>query len=168
MGRAPHLGFFSSPSREDTNITLESLEAVEMSHLKDKPHTQISGGEAQLVFIARTLTQQPEAILLDEPTSHLDFKNQSLVLGMVDKLAQERKLTIVMTTHLPDHALLHSSRVALMNKGNFLAIGSPDEVMTEETLGKVYGMLVRIVTIDDPISGKRLKFVIPSTAPSTN
>ncbi len=118
------------------------------------------------MFIARTLAQQPEVILMDEPTAHLDFKNQSLVLGMVDKLAHERKLTIVMTTHLPDHALLHSSRVALMSNGNFLAVGSPDDVMTEDTLGRVYGMLVRIVTIDDPISGKKLKFVIPATKPN--
>lgn len=164
MGRAPHLGFFSSPSKKDTDIALEALEAVGMSHLKDKPYTQTSGGESQLVFIARTLAQEPEVILLDEPTSHLDFKNQSLVLGMVDKLAHEKKLTIVMTTHLPEHALLHSSRVALMNKGKFLAIGTPDDVMTEETLGKVYGMEVRIISVDDRVSGKRLKFVIPTTS----
>ena len=89
MGRAPHLGMFSSPSPRDTRIAEQALETVEMLHLKDKRYTEISGGERQLTLIARTLAQEPEVILLDEPTSSLDFKNQTLVLRMIKRLADQ-------------------------------------------------------------------------------
>ena len=107
-------------------------------------------------------------ILLDEPTSHLDFKNQSLVLGMVDKLSPGEEID-----HCHDNAPSRARAASLqpgslMSNGNFLAIGDPDEVMTEETLGKVYGMLVRIISVNDQISGKKLKFVIPTTSPTVS
>jgi iron complex transport system ATP-binding protein len=160
MGRAPHLGFFSSPSKEDTEIALNALETVGMFHLKDKPYTQLSGGEMQLVFIARTLAQQPEVVLLDEPTSHLDFRNQVLVLRMVGKLA-EKGLTVIMSSHLPDHAFLYSSKVALMKEGRFLGVGKPEEVMTDESLSRTYGLNVRILSVDDSKTGTTRRFVIP-------
>lgn len=161
MGRSPHLHLFALPSRRDTAIAENALDMVGMLHLRDKPYTQISGGERQLVLIARTLAQEPEAILLDEPTSHLDFKNQTLVLRMVNKLS-ERGLAVLMTSHLPDHALLFSSRVALMKSGRFLNVGKPEVVMTEESLRETYGISVRLATVIDPGNGKTLKLVIPS------
>lgn len=161
MGRAPHLSFFASPSQVDTEIAIEALTTVGLLHLKDKPYTQISGGERQLVFIARVLAQKPQVVLMDEPTSHLDFKNQVLVLRMIDKLAAQG-LTVVMTTHLPDQAILYSSKVALMNSGRFIATGAPSEVMTEQNIGEVYGMKVRILQAKDPASGEVLKFVVPA------
>jgi iron complex transport system ATP-binding protein len=81
MGRAPHLPLFAMPSFQDTEIAKEKLDLVGMYHLKDKPYTQISGGERQLVLIARTLAQEPDVILMDEPTSHLDFRNQMIILN---------------------------------------------------------------------------------------
>jgi iron complex transport system ATP-binding protein len=160
MGRAPYLGFFSSPSGHDNEIAMEALEHVGMSHLKDKPYTQISGGERQLVLIARTLAQKPGIILLDEPTSHLDFKNQVLVLKMISKLSMGG-LTIIMSTHLPNQAFLVSSRVALMTNGTLLAIGSCDDIMTEKNLAKTYGIGLRIAKIDGNETGRETRVCIP-------
>lgn len=160
MGRAPHLGFFASPSKHDTEIALNSLEQVGMSHLKDKPYTQISGGERQLVLIARTLAQEPGVILLDEPTSHLDFKNQVLVLKMISKLSI-RGLTVIMSTHLPNQAFLVSSRVALMHEGRFLASGYCNDVMTEKNLADTYGVELQIAEVNDTGKGKATKVCIP-------
>ena len=82
MGRAPHLGTFSSPSKRDIETAAECLERVGIAHLGNKSITQISGGEKQMVLVARVLAQQPQVMLLDEPTSHLDFRNQTLILRM--------------------------------------------------------------------------------------
>ncbi len=84
MGRTAHLEFFSTPSKEDTQIAEDKLAMVGMLHLKDKPYNQISGGERQLVLIARTIAQESEVILLDESTSHLDFRNQVIILNIIN------------------------------------------------------------------------------------
>src|ERR1700674_5318569 len=130
MGRAPHLGFLSAPSARDTQIAEDALQLVGLHDVRDKPYTQLSGGERQLVLIARTLAQQPAVILLDEPTSHLDFHNEALVLAIVARLAAQG-LAIAMTTHRPDHALVYATTVALMRGGSFLAVGLPSDVMSE-------------------------------------
>ncbi|MDD5748843.1 MAG: ABC transporter ATP-binding protein [Actinomycetota bacterium] len=160
MGRAPHLSIFGSPSSRDRKIAEEALGMVGMLHLRDKPYTQISGGERQLVLIARTLAQQPEIIMMDEPTSHLDFKNQIVVLQIINKLA-EKGIAIMMTSHYPDHALLFSSQVALMKKGNFLDVGKPADVMTDESLTEVYDMEVSVVSIENSDNGQNLKLCVP-------
>jgi iron complex transport system ATP-binding protein len=162
MGRAPHLGMFSTPSKKDTEIAEQALELVGISHLKDKRCTQISGGEKQLALIARTLAQETEVILLDEPTSHLDFKNQALVLRMIKKLA-EQGLTIIMSSHFPNHAFLCSSRVAMMGGGRLIAVGNPEEAITEGNLRETYGIdEVKIYSVKDPESGNVIKFCVPS------
>ncbi len=160
MGRAPYLGFFESPSPKDVNIAEQSLEMVGMLHLKDKPYTKISGGERQLILIARTLTQTPDVILLDEPCSHLDFKNQALVLKIISKLSQ-KGLTVLMTTHLPNHALLLSGKVALMSGGKILAVGDVENVITEKRLEETYGIGCAILTADSPVTGTTIKFCVP-------
>jgi iron complex transport system ATP-binding protein len=160
MGRTPHLGFFARPGVRDTDISERALERVGIVHLKEKAYTQISGGERQLVLIARTLAQEPEVMLLDEPTSHLDFKNQILVLKIMERLSKEG-LSIIMTSHYPNHAFLFSSRIALMAHGKFHAVGGPEEVISPENLGAIYGMQVRILTANDPESGDIVKFCVP-------
>jgi len=161
MGRTPHLGFLAAPSHKDTELAEEALAVVGLLRLRDQPYTQISGGERQLVLIARTLAQRPAVILLDEPTSHLDFRNQALVLRTIRTLA-EQGLAVAMTSHLPDHALLYATTVAMMSEGHFLAVGPPDEVMTEERLRQTYGMDVRLLTVEDPASGKTRRFCVPA------
>ncbi len=160
MGRAPYLGLFERPSKEDAQIAENKLDLVGLYHLKNRPYTEISGGERQLVLIARTLTQEPEIILLDEPTSHLDFKNQVLVLKIISLLAR-RGLSILMTTHYPNHALLFSNKVSLMTKGAGLITGEPEQVLNEENLEKTYGIKVEIVTSKSLINGENVRVCIP-------
>ena len=167
MGRAPHLGLVSTPSSADMKIAEEALNMVGMLHLKDRPFTNISGGQRQLVAIARTIAQQPEIILFDEPTSHLDFKNQALVLEMASRLAKQG-FSVVMSSHLPDHALLYSNRVALMKDGKFIALGSPDKVINEENLKSAYDIEVRILSARDPTSGEEVRFCIPAKENALN
>lgn len=143
MGRTPYLGRFSSPSRKDRELAELALSRVGMLRVADKPYTELSGGERQLILIARTLAQEPDVILLDEPTSHLDFKNQALCLGMVGRLAKEG-ISMVMTTHNPNHVLLFGDRVAMMSGGAFIATGDASSAITEESLKATYGIEVRI------------------------
>ncbi|MDD3270146.1 MAG: ABC transporter ATP-binding protein [Syntrophomonadaceae bacterium] len=163
MGRAPHLSLFGSPSNGDKEIAEEALSSIGMLHLKDKPYTQVSGGERQLILIARTLAQQPDIIMMDEPTSHLDFKNQIIILQIVNQLAQQG-IDVLMTSHFPDHALLFSSRVALMKEGNFLNVGKPENVITNRTLEEIYGIGVNVISVNDPSTGKELKLCVPKTS----
>ena len=149
MGRAPHLGLFAAPAARDTAIAREAIATVGLDHLVDKRYTQISGGERQLALIARALAQDPKILLLDEPTSHLDFGNQMLVLETVRRLARERGITVLMATHAPDHALFVADRVALMQAGRLLAVGTPDDVMTEDNLRTLYRTEIRVVTVED-------------------
>ena len=97
--------------------------------------------------------QQPKILLLDEPTSHLDFGNQIRLLKVIEGLAK-RGLSIIMTTHFPDHAFIVADRVALMEKGSLLACGLPDEVITEENLYRLYNVPVEIKYIDDEVKRK--------------
>jgi iron complex transport system ATP-binding protein len=164
MGRAPYLNAFSSPSKKDVLIAEEAIERIDISYLKDKRYTEISGGEKQLVLMARVLAQQPKTMLLDEPTSHLDFKNQTVILRMIKKLSEEG-LSIIMTSHFPNHAFSFSSRVAIMNRGTFLAVGSPEEVITEERLRDTYDIDVRIFSAVDPTCGDDVRFCVPVKDP---
>ena len=143
MGRAPHLGFFGFPGSRDRALADAALERVGMLHLRDRPYTQVSGGERQLILLARILVQEPHVILLDEPTAHLDLRNQVLTLRMVRSLAAEG-MTMVMTTHDPNHALWFGGRAALMKDGSFVAVGPVSEVMTEAALTSTYGVEVAV------------------------
>lgn len=143
MGRTPYLGMFQTPGQEDTDMAYGIMEDMGIAHLAEKPYSRISGGQRQLVLIARTLCQNPKAILFDEPTSHLDFKNQALVMKTLRRLS-ERGMTIIMTSHSPAHAWQVSNKTVLMGKGGIIAQGSPRAVMTGENLEKTYDVKVKI------------------------
>jgi iron complex transport system ATP-binding protein len=143
MGRAPHLELFSSPGKEDYAKADEAIDLVGIRKIADKPVNEISGGEYQLAMIARALAQEPEVLLLDEPTSHLDFGNQIRVLEIIDRLARDG-LSVIMSSHFPDHAFLTSNNVAIMQHGSFMAYGLAEDVVTEETLKQTYGVDVSI------------------------
>ena len=148
MGRAPYLSLNNLPKEKDTKIALSSLKTLGIEHLKDKEYTNLSGGERQLVFLARVLTQQPDVLILDEPTSHLDFGNQIKLLEILDELAR-KGLSVVMSSHFPDHTFLSSNKVAVMKDGAFIDFGKPEDVVTEENLKKVYGLDVKLIDIED-------------------
>jgi len=147
LGRAPHLGLTESPGTEDIEIAHEALESMGISHLKNKPYTEISGGERQLVLMARVLAQQPKILLLDEPTSHLDFGNQIRMLEIIKNFSNSG-LSVIMTSHYPDHAFISSNRVAIMNKGSLMAMGSPEDVVTEENMRNAYDIDVKILDVE--------------------
>lgn len=145
MGRTAYFGTFSTPSKEDRKIAEQMLEALEIENLRDRLFTELSGGERQMVLIARALAQKPKILVMDEPTSNLDFGNQIRVLRRIKMLSQNG-LGVVMTSHFPDHAFLCSSRVALLRRGGF-QIGAPDEIVTEENLRDIYGISVKIAEV---------------------
>ena len=155
MGRNPYIDQFSSPSLEDTKIALKVLKEVGVYHLKERPYTEISGGEMQLVLIARALAQEPKVLLLDEPTSHLDFRNQILVLEVLKRLSLEKKLTIIISMHDPNYTMMYSDRVMLLSRGRILNIGAPPEVITKINLKRLYDIDVELIRV-----GKK-KIVVP-------
>jgi iron complex transport system ATP-binding protein len=154
----PYIPAFSSPKRVDLERTEQALALVGISGLADQPYTQISGGERQLVMIARAMVQQPSVLLLDEPTSYLDFKNQISTLKMIKEISRSQGVTVVMTLHDPNHALIFSDEIVLLRKlnssleGNVIAFGSPHETMTPQNIQAAYGMEVEILDV----SGRKL------------
>ncbi|NMB40566.1 MAG: ABC transporter ATP-binding protein [Firmicutes bacterium] len=159
MGRTPHLGVFETPSKEDTEIAYGIMQELGIEHLADKSYTRISGGERQLVLIARTLCQEPEIILFDEPTSHLDFRNRAMVLRTIKKLSQ-KGMTIVLTTHFPNHVWKVGTSVAMLGYRRMVAQGPVDKVMTEENLSEAYGVAVKIYNAES--NGESVRFCEPN------
>jgi iron complex transport system ATP-binding protein len=148
MGRAPHLSVFASPGAKDIEIARESLAMVGLSALAERPLSSLSGGQSQMVLIARSLVQQPTLLLLDEPTSHLDFGNQILVLETVRRLAS-LGMSIVMNTHMPDHAFLVGSNAAALTGGRLVAVGKVESVITSKMMSSVYGVKITVREIED-------------------
>ena len=136
MGRAPHLKTTTSPTEADYNIAKENLEMLGISNLANRPYTKISGGQRQLALLAMALTQEPEILLLDEPTAHLDFGNQVRILELIEKLSTNG-LAVIFTSHFPDHALYLSCEVALMNNKHFMNVGNSETMVTKENLKKI-------------------------------
>ncbi|WPC40372.1 ABC transporter ATP-binding protein [Clostridium sp. JS66] len=159
MGRTAHLSMFSSPTKEDREIVEGTLEDLKIDYLRDKIYTEISGGERQMVLIARALAQDPKILIMDEPTSNLDFGNQIRVLEQINKLSQ-RGLAIIMTSHYPNHAFLCSTKVAFMQRNNVFTVGSVDEVVTEDNLKEAYGINVKIINTFNS-KGDNVKACIP-------
>lgn len=148
MGRAPYLNLMDSPREKDMKIAENALKTLGIEDLRDKEYTNLSGGERQLVFLARVLCQQPDILILDEPTSHLDFGNQIKFLEIIDNLSKAG-LSIIMSSHFPDHAFLSSTKVAIMKDKKFIDFGTPDEVVSEENLKKAYSIDVKILELDN-------------------
>lgn len=144
MGRNAHTGPFSKPTGQDVKIADETLERLGITYLRNCIYTEISGGERQMVLIARALAQQPAFLVMDEPTANLDYGNQVRVLSQIKELASSG-LGIIMTSHSPDHAFLCSTKVALFLKDKTLLIGSPNEIVTETNLQKAYGIEINII-----------------------
>ncbi len=143
MGRTAHRGLFAGPTREDREIAGQALADLGIAELADRDVTRLSGGQRQLVIVARAIAQAAPLIVMDEPTASLDFGNQVVVLSEVQGLA-ERGVGIVLSTHDPYHAFAIADRVALMRDGAILVIGAPADVLTAERLRDVYGIDVFI------------------------
>jgi len=141
-GRAPHLGF-SMPTKQDYNNAHHVLDKLGLTHLADRPYTQLSGGQLRLVLIARALVQQPKVLLLDEPTSHLDLKNRVVVLKILKEITSEG-ITVIMSEHDPSLASIFSDKTLLMCNGKIVRYGKAKDVLNRENIAKVYGVNVEI------------------------
>ncbi|MGC8908750.1 MAG: ABC transporter ATP-binding protein [Desulfomonilaceae bacterium] len=145
MGRAAHVGVFSTPSKRDYELAEEAISLVGIDQLRQRRYTRISGGERQLVLIARALAQGAPFMLLDEPTSHLDFRNQIMVLTQVRQIVREKMIAALMTIHDPNLANLFSDYVALISNGRVVASGTPEEVITTRAMREVYNIDVSVI-----------------------
>ncbi|HTS39201.1 MAG TPA: ABC transporter ATP-binding protein [Xanthobacteraceae bacterium] len=137
MGRTAHGNLFSRPSAHDRAVAARSLERFGIAHLAERPYTMISGGERQLALLARALAQEPQFIVLDEPTASLDFGNQGKVMREIRALAASGH-GVLFTTHDPNHALRAADRAYLLRGGARIAEGMVGEVLNRIQLEKLY------------------------------
>ncbi len=144
MGRISRQGFFASPSSSDRAIAAESLERIGIADLAHRPFGQLSGGQKQMVLLARALSQEVDTFIMDEPVTGLDYGNQIRLLELITQLATQG-YTFLKTTHYPDHALMVSSRVVVMNGGKIIADGKPHEVITAPMIRDVYGIEAELI-----------------------
>ncbi|HAE60129.1 MAG TPA: heme ABC transporter ATP-binding protein, partial [Anaerolineae bacterium] len=145
FGRTPYLNFLGQLSADDERIARDSLERVDTLSLAERRVGELSGGEQQRVLLARALAQCTPILLLDEPTSHLDLQHQMTLMELVYKLARECELTVLVALHDLNLAARYADRIALLENGELRFIGIPAEILTEETLSRVYGWPVQVV-----------------------
>jgi len=146
MGRTAHLGAFASPASKDFAVADAALESLGIAPLAHKAVTEISGGERQLALVARALAQEPRLLVLDEPTAGLDFGNQVRVLERISALAAAG-ISILFSSHDPDHAFLCARRALLLAEGRVLEIGAPREVIRADTLERMYRVSVQVLPL---------------------
>lgn len=146
MGRTNRVSIFKSPGKKDLQLCLDALEKIGIADLKDRDFQNLSGGEQQLVLIARALVQDAPVLLLDEPTANLDFGNQILVLEQAKKLAREG-YTVIQTSHHPEQSYLFSDRILAMRDGKIVSDGKPPQVLTSEMMRQLYGVRVNVVSL---------------------
>ncbi len=150
LGRIAHKKMYETITQQDSQNIKQVAYDLGIADFLHKSLSNLSGGEKQLVMIARALIQDTEVIIMDEPASALDFGNQSLLLNLIKKLNSLGK-TVVFSTHNPNHALALNSKVCIMNKGTTLAIGDVRECINSGLLQKIYGNSVRFITNDNSL-----------------
>ena len=142
-GCAPRIGTFARPKKEHFETALEAIKQMGIEHLAEQSYRQISGGERQQVSIARVLAQKPTYVMMDEPTSHLDYGNQICVLRLIQQL-KEQGYGVIFTTHNPEHALLLGGKVAILNKQGTMLVGEVDTVINTSYLSELYGTQLQV------------------------
>lgn len=149
LGRTPYLGWLGQASAADQARARWALDRTHLVDLAERPIDQLSGGEQQRVLLARALAQDTPILLLDEPTTHLDLQHQSILLNLVQELAREQKLAILMVLHDLNLAALYADRVALLVSGSLQAVGTPLEVLTPSNLAAAYQVPVHVIPHPD-------------------
>lgn len=145
LGRTPHIGAFAGPSRRDREVVEEMMALTGSEELADRVVTELSGGEQQRVVIAMALAQEPELLLLDEPTVHLDLSHQSEILDLIHRLNRERGLTVLATMHDLNLAALYFDELVLLERGRIVSQGSPAQVLNADRIRSVFnaGVLIQ-------------------------
>lgn len=159
MGRASHIAAFGTPGESDERAVQDALKTLGITHLRDRRYTEISGGERRLALIARTLCQRPEVIVMDEPSSDLDYANQQLVLHTIQKLKNEG-YAILLSTHAPEYPFSLADEALLLRKGKTIAYGPPDEALSARTLSEAFAVPMDVVEVRDA-NGNRRKLCLP-------
>ena len=139
MGRTARIGRFAAPAQHDRESAQHCLQTLGIAHLRERIYTAISGGERQLVLIARALAQEPVLLVMDEPTASLDFGNKIRVLETISQLRRQG-MAVLLSTHQPEHALRIADRIALLGDGRLLGVGAPTQIATPANLAALYGV----------------------------
>ena len=147
LGRNAHIGILRQPAAQDKAIAESIMEELKITYLAHKQCNQMSGGELQMVLVARALTTNPELLVLDEPESNLDFKNQLIILETMERLARERNLACIFNTHYPSHALSIASNALLLNKNGGAQFGSAVDIINEENMKASFQVNVHISSL---------------------
>ena len=156
MGRFAHTGVLGLVTEHDLAVARQAMIMTETVHLADRTLEELSGGEAQCVMIARALAQQPQVLLLDEPTSHLDLRNQLTIYRMMVRLAHDWPIAVVCVSHDINMAARFADELLLMRQGKVIADGPPSAVITADILEQVYHVKVRLLP-----SGGDVPLVVP-------
>ncbi|MCC0645302.1 ABC transporter ATP-binding protein [Clostridioides sp. ZZV14-6150] len=138
MGRYPYTGFFGNLSKKDLIMVDDSLESVNALHLKKRYFDELSDGEKQKVLVARALVQEPEIIILDEPTTHLDIKHRLELMNILKKLSKEKSISVILSLHEIDIALKSCDKVALVKNNKVIAYGQPEDMVDENMINSLY------------------------------
>ena len=152
MGRSPHLSRIGRETRQDSEAAEKAMALADIADIADRFMTEISGGERQRAFIAMCLAQEPQILLLDEPTSHLDVGHQLSLLDLVKRLNRRTGMTVVAVFHDLNLASEYCDRLLLLHQGRAEALGSPQEVLTAEIIRRVYQ--AKVLTEPNLVSGK--------------
>lgn len=158
MGKCPELEHWQSPQEGDYSRAETLMESLGIGHLAYRRVTEISGGERQLVMIARAIFQGADIMLLDEPTAHLDYKNQFAILRLVTGVAREKGLTVIITLHNPNLAFHYCSKILLLKEGRIVSVGSPSAVFQDQILSELYDMDISIHNVTE----RDCQVVLPS------
>ena len=150
MGRSAYLSPFGSPTRDDHIRCEQAMKQAGIEALADRPYNTISGGDLRLVLLARALCQDAPLILMDEPTAHLDYRNELILLDTVCTLSREHGITMVIATHAPQQAFYLEGKhidiqTMFLKKGSVAAFGTPESCITTELIREVYGIESKIL-----------------------
>lgn len=148
MSRASYFSIFSAPSLQDTEKAFEALEKLKIAHLSNQPYTSLSGGQRQMVLIARALCQNAKILVMDEPGSSLDYYNHQLLMDTISDLASQG-YTVVLSTHSPEHPFSVAHKAMLMKDGRIVSFGKTKQAITSDVLKEVYGVEMDIVSVKD-------------------
>jgi len=159
MGRAPYLGTLGLEREGDLEIARQAMAFTGVEYLADRKMNQLSGGERQRVFIARAICQEPQIMLLDEPTASLDLAHQVGIMDLMERLKEERGVTVVMVSHDVNLAAMYGDNLLLLKEGQIVRMGLPGDVLTYETLEQVYGC--KVLVDDSPLGNFRRITPVP-------
>lgn len=159
LGRSSHLGMFQQPGKKEIELAEQMMERVGITRLADKDCNRMSGGELQMVLIAKALINEPKLIILDEPETGLDFHNQILVLNMVEKLAHEENISAIMNTHYPTNAMSIADEAFMMNHSGERFYGKTGDILNEQNISRSFD--VNVVVDEIIYQNKTIRSIIP-------